>query len=212
MEQIQDKRRLFEIIAAIVTGLGKIVLVDFLGLKLIYIVTAILFWVAYLLIRYVNNSDILRYWGFTTNNFKQSFKKLLPFVLLSVALFAGYGVIFDTMIINWHILPIMLIYPIWGVIQQYLVVGLIAGNLNDLEKYKFSKVSIIVATATLFSIVHYPSITLIVGTFLLAIIYTIAYLKERNLWVLGLFHGWLGCFFYYFVLSRDPFVEVFDKL
>jgi uncharacterized protein len=37
-------------------------------------------------------------------------------------------------------------------------------------------------------------------------------LKERNIYVLGLFHGWLGGFFYYMVLGRDPFLEVFGKV
>ena len=123
----------------------------------------------------------------------------------------SYGFYYETMIISWHIIPILIIYPIWGIIQQYLVVGLVAGNLNDQQKLNIPKIGIIIITSILFSIVHYPSTMLIIGTFLLAIIYTIEYLKERNLWVLGIYHGWLGCFYYYLVLNRDPFIEVFGK-
>jgi uncharacterized protein len=41
----------------------------------------------------------------------------------------------------------------------------------------------------------------------MALIYTMLYIKFRNLWVLGIFHGWLGCFFYFFVLHRDSWLE-----
>jgi hypothetical protein len=51
-----------------------------------------------------------------------------------------------------------------------------------------------------------------IATFFLAAVYGWVYWKERNLYVLGLFHGWLGGIFYYTVLGRDPFVEVFGNL
>ena len=50
------------------------------------------------------------------------------------------------------------------------------------------------------------------GTFILALLYTIVYLRERNLFALGLFHGWLGALFYYTVVGRDPFMEVFGQI
>jgi uncharacterized protein len=50
------------------------------------------------------------------------------------------------------------------------------------------------------------------GTFILALLYGYIYLRSRNLYVLGLFHGWLGALFFYTVVGRDPFAEVFGKL
>ena len=207
-----NKRRLFEITAAALTGLGKIVLIDLLEQKLLFILIACLFWIGYVIWRYRKDTDILTYWGFTKNNFRQSFLRLLPLVLISILGFFLYGYFKNTLILNWHILPILLLYPLWGVIQQYLVVGLVAGNLQDQDKFRMPKWAIVIITAILFSIVHYPSGMLILGTFLLAIVYTIEYLRDRNLWVLGIYHGWLGCFYYFFVLQRDPFVETFGSL
>jgi len=209
---ISDQVRFFEISAAVITGLGKLLFFDVLNMHLVYIILACTFWISYLIYKNNQNKGILKYWGFTRSNFKHSFLKLLPYAIVSVIAFIVYGWVYDTLILNWHILIILLVYPLWGVIQQFLVVGLVAGNLNDQNKIPISKPLIILITACLFSIIHYPFTLLIFATFILAIVYSIEYLKERNLWVLGIYHGWLGCFFYYFVLNRDPFNEVFGMI
>jgi len=117
----------------------------------------------------------------------------------------------DTLNPSWHILPILITYPIWGVIQQFLVIALVAGNLQDLESISIKKPITIFITALIFGAIHYPYNWLIAGTFKLALFYGYVYLKERNVWVLGLFHGWLGGLFFYSVVNRDPFLEVFGK-
>ena len=86
-----------------------------------------------------------------------------------------------------------------------------AGNLNELKRLKLNKKLIILLTAVFFSIVHYPSIWLMVGTFVLALFYGYIYLKAKNIYVLGLLHGWLGALFYYTVVNQDPFADIFLK-
>jgi hypothetical protein len=51
-----------------------------------------------------------------------------------------------------------------------------------------------------------------IGTFVLALIYSTVYLRQRNVYALGIFHGWLGAIFYYTVVARDPFAEVFGAM
>lgn len=51
---------------------------------------------------------------------------------------------------------------------------------------------------------HLPSWKLAAGTFGLGLAYTPLYLHHRNLWPLGLYHGWLGVFYYFWVLERNP--------
>ncbi len=208
LEMPRDKH-LFEIIAAIITGLGKILLMDILQQKLLFILLTCSFWIGYVIWSYRADSNIFNHWGFKKDNFQSQFLQLFPSFLICVGLFFLYGWYFDTLILNWHLLPILLCYPIWGVIQQFLVVGLIASNLKAQNQWSLPNWLIILITAILFGIVHYPFPLLIVGTFLLAIVYTAIYLKDQNLWVLGIYHGWLGAFFYFFVLNRDPFMEVF---
>ena len=136
---------------------------------------------------------------------------MLQFALIAVLACIITGYARNTLNVTWHIIPILLIYPIWGTIQQFLCVGLVAGNLQDM-KNPWQKNIIILATATLFGVVHYPDRWLMAGTFILAVLYSSIYLRTCNVFALGLFHGWLGAFFYYSVVGRDPFIEVFGPL
>ena len=185
---------------------------DYLHWRFPFIVVAIVFWVGYII--YINKEKpgILMYWGFRTDNFNKVLKSVLPFGIISVILFIGIGFYEGTINITWHIIPILILYPIWGIIQQFLLIALTAGNLHDLNGYKLNKGIIIFLSAILFAVIHYPFIWLIFGTFILAIFYGSIYLKERNIYVLGIFHGWLGALFYYTVLDRDPFIETFGKI
>ena len=74
------------------------------------------------------------------------------------------------------------------------MMSLFAGNLQDAECIKLNKPAIAILTALLFAIVHFPYLWLVGGTFILALFYVFVFFKQRNLYVLGLFHGWLGCY------------------
>lgn len=205
-ETTNDTRK-YEIAAVLLTGAGKFVFMDFLQWKLIFIIVSIFGWTAYVLYRSKKSKGILSSWGFRTDNFKQVLKLLLPFGILSIVAFFAVGYFQGTINLTWHIIPILLLYPIWGVIQQFLVIALVAGNLQDMEGNKLNEF-----TALLFGFIHYPYYWLILGTFILALVYGYVYLKARNVYVMGLFHGWLGGLFFYTVVGRDPFAEVFGKL
>lgn len=206
---ISDKIRILEIVAVIFTAIGKFVFMDFLDFRLPFVVLVIVAWSSYIIYRYKQEENILKYWGFRTDNFKKTVKLMLPFAIISIISFIVIGFYQNTLNITWHILPLLITYPIWGSIQQFITIALIAGNLNDLNKRKLNKFSIIFITALLFSIVHFPSIWLMIGTFLLALFYGYIYLKMKNIYAMGIFHGWLGAIFYYTVVNRDPFQEVF---
>ena len=209
---ISDYRRIFEIVAVLLTGVGKFIFMDFLQWKLAFILTAMAGWSIYIIIRQNQVRGILPYWGFRTDNLKTVVRIVLPFGLASVIAFFLVGYQQGTLNLSWHIIPILILYPIWGTIQQFLMIGLVAGNFQDLKKFSVNKITIIFFTALLFAGVHYPNYWLIAGTFLLALFYGYVYLRARNVYALGLFHGWLGGLFYYTVVNRDPFQEVFGKL
>jgi hypothetical protein len=209
---ISNKARIFEITAAILTASGKFIFMDWLGWKFPFIVLAIIGWTAYIIYRNRSTPGILAYWGFRTDNFGKVLKAVLPFAIITVLACVITGLIRGTVNLTWHLIPIMVIYPIWGTIQQFLLIGLTAGNLHDLGRRRLNKTIVISIAAFLFAVVHYPILWLAGATFLLAIFYGSIYLREKNLYVLGLFHGWLGGIFYYFVLGKDPFIDVFGKI
>ncbi|MGZ8536887.1 MAG: CPBP family glutamic-type intramembrane protease [Flavisolibacter sp.] len=185
---------------------------DYLNWRFPFIVAAIVFWVAYIIYRSRKNPGVIKYWGFRTDNFKTVVKKVLPFGIAAIISFIGIGLYQGTINITWHIIPILILYPIWGIIQQFLLIALTAGNMQDYKGTRLHEGFIIFITALLFATIHYPFIWLIIGTFILAVLYGWIYLKERNIYVLGLFHGWLGGLFYYTVLDKDPFLETFGKI
>lgn len=208
-ESISDKRRLLEIAAASITALGKFLFMDYLDWKLFFVLAVLLGWSTYIYFRWKKVNGILRYWGFRTDNLKRVGAKVVPFGVLCIAasIFAGY--LLGTINITWHIVPILLMYPLWGIIQQFLLIGLVAGNLQDMTKIRFSEFVIVLSSAILFSAIHYPSYWLILGTFILAFFYVYTYLRSRNVYLLGLLHGWIGAIFFYSVVGRDPFQEAF---
>jgi hypothetical protein len=210
--KIENRTRVFEIAAVILTGIGKFVLMDLLQMRFVYISAACLFWGGYMIYQANRNKGIIAYWGLSLRNFNKTFLELLPVAILFVGIFVLVGNQLGTNILSWNIIPILLLYPIWGIIQQFIVIGLLAKNLTDLEKPRMPESLIVFITALIFSIVHYPHFLLIIGTFFLALVYTKLYLKERNLIVLGIFHGWLGAFFFYTILERDPWNEVFGMI
>jgi len=208
---ISNGRRNFEIAAVLITGLGRFLFVEFLDLRFFYISSACIFWIVYIFLRKKEIPQILSYWGLTFDNFKKTFLELLPIaVILSVA-FYFIGNKLGTNILNINIIPILLIYPIWGIIQQFIMIGIFARNLKDGDQINLPTAGVVLAAATLFAIVHFPFLILVAATFLLAIVYVSLYFKGRNLLVMGIYHGWIGALFFYTMMARDPFLEVFGR-
>ncbi len=186
---ISNKTRIFEIFAVVLTALGKFLFMDYLNWRLPFIATAIIFWSCYVIYRSKRKPGITKYWGFRTDNFNKVVQIILPFGALCLVIFISVGLYQNTIKITWHIIPILILYPIWGIIQQFLLIALIVGNLQDYKNSTFTRGLIVILSALLFGLIHYPFGWLILGTFILAIFYGLIYLKERNIYALGIFHG-----------------------
>lgn len=204
-----NKFRLFEIFAVLITGLLKFVLMDWINLRAVYICSACIFWVIYIYVKYKNDHGILKYWGFQKNNFIPSFLFLLPFAVISIIGILIYGFIHKSVIMNWHIIPILILYSFWGLIQQFMTAGVISGNLMAIKKINFKKYQIIIITSLIFSLVHYPAPYLMVYTFFMELIFLSVYFKWKNLWSLGIYHGWINSFLLFYVMQRDLWSELF---
>jgi hypothetical protein len=203
-----ERNKPFEILAVLLTGLLKFIFIDWFNLRVFYIGITCLFWIGYVYKRYQSDNTILKSWGFQLKNFRSSFFFLLPFFVLSCTGIILYGLYNHTDILNWHVIPVLLLYPVWGLFQQFIMVGLIAGNLKELRNIKFKNYQIILLTSFLFSLVHYPSVFLMIFTFFMELVFIFTYLKWRNLWSLGLYHGVIATFLLFYVLERDLWLEL----
>lgn len=203
-----DTLRTLEIVAVAATGLLKYIFMDWLNLRAFYIGAACIFWLVYIYKRYRNNNRILQHWGFRKDNFRKTFLFIAPFALLMTAAIVWYGISNNAVFLNWHIIPILIFYPVWGVIQQFLMLSLVAGNLQNLTILKLSHFQIILISSTIFAMVHYPSLPLMIFTFFMEVVFVFAYFKWRNLWSLGLYHGWVASLLLFFVLGRNLWNEL----
>jgi hypothetical protein len=185
----------------------KFLVVDLLDAKFWFIMLAGIFWLGYIFTRIYTDRSVISEWGLGLAGFMQSLKILSIPALVVTIISIWYGLDQEVLIFNWHIIPVMILYPLWGSIQQLLIIALFGGNIYYLENANINKLTIVSLTSILFSVVHYPSLPLMVATFFLAVFYCFLFFRFRNILVLGLFHGWLACIFYFFVMGRDPWLE-----
>jgi membrane protease YdiL (CAAX protease family) len=177
---------------------------EYLDQKGLFIATAAVFWVTYVLVRARRDPAVLREWGFRREN-------LAPATAASVAvLVVVAAAIFCLRLMrNPRWLPrnfwvTLALYPLWGIVQQFLLNGVTARNLSRW----MPPAATAICTAVLFAVAHAPDGALMGLTFVAACIWVPIYLRWRNLWPLGVCHGLLGAVAYYVLLGRDVWLEL----
>ena len=203
---ISRRRRTLEILAILAVVIGRLYFMVELGWRLPFILVVGLGWIGYVWYRTRAEPRLVNYWGLTTDNFRASFLLLLPVALVCVLLFFAYGFYFGTQVVDWSLLLILLLYPLWGAVQQFLALGIFARNLED--GWQRPEWQVVLLTGGLFGLNHYPFPLLMAATFLLGLAYSWLYLRGFNLLALGIYHGWLGGVFFYTVLGRNSFAEI----
>ena len=202
--------RWLEVAAVVATGVLHLVFQS-LGSKGLFIAMASVSWMSCVVWRVRQDSSLWVKWGFHTKNISAAFFWPTVVFVVGVSLMAWYGWANGRTLWQGHIVFLLLLYPLWGILQQFLVQALGVANLMAL----FPKQGWIVALpvgVVLFSLVHYPDgWLLMLATGIMGCLFIPCYLRDRNLWPLGLYHGWLGTFFYLSILGKDPWVEVFGK-
>lgn len=207
-----ERNTYLEIAFLLITVILKFTFNDWLNFKAYFILAVCLFWLVYLYRKYKKYPEIIRIWGFQKKHFKESFLFLLPFAILSISGILIYGFYNHSDIFNWHVGPIFFLYPIWGLIQQFMIIGLVVGNLMAMKFIKLKNYQIALVASLLFGLVHYPSSFLMIYAFIMEMLFIMVYLKWRNLWSLALFHGWISGFLLFYVLERDLLIELLEGL
>ncbi len=196
-----------EVLAVMMTGILHLVFQS-LGAKGLFIALASISWIGYIGWRVGQDSSLWAKWGFHTKNLSSAFVWPTVIFMVGVSLMAWYGWANGRTLWQGHVLFLLLLYPLWGILQQFLVQALGVANLMTLFPKQGGMVALPVGVL-LFSLIHYPDGLLIVATGVMACFFIPCYLRDRNLWPLGLYHGWLGTFFYLWVLGKDPWIDVF---
>ncbi len=207
-ESLRGRR--FELTAAAVTAAGKFILADWLELRLPYTVGAIAFWVAYVVLRHKANPTVLKRWGFR----KEGARESAAFSGLALLVGGGFCVVYAVLggdpIVNWNLALILLLYPAWGLIQQFLLVALLADNVMALRGERSQEFVVVMFSALLFSAIHFPETDLMIATFFLGAATTLIFFRTRNIWMIGVLHGWFASLFYFLVMGYDPLAPMLE--
>lgn len=202
---------IFELAGILVTAALKFIIMDWLNMVAFYVTGTSFFWIAYIIYRAVRDPEITDMWGFRKEGFSQTLIFLLPFIVMVIAASLILGEVNTSVnILNWRFIPVLFLYPLWGLFQQYIMLVLIAGNLTGLEKVSLKRYQVILVTSLLFSLIHYPSLILMAFTFVMELIFLLAWFRWRNLLALGLSHGVIATFLLFYILERDLWIELFE--
>jgi uncharacterized protein len=202
------RRAAYEVAAVAATALLHPVFVDVLHQRAAFVGLALAGWTSYLCWRVRREPDALQALGLRREGFGPAFSATSVFSLVTLA---AMGMIAQTqhpLAFRWEMVVLLVLYPVWGLFQQLLVQGIFVRTVAGLGTGNWPKIAATVLAAFLFAAVHLPDAALAGATCALGAVFTLIYLRWRNIWPLGLYHGWLGVFFYYWVLRRDPWMDM----
>ena len=195
-----------EVFAVVATGLLYFVFKYFKA-RSVFIICAVCFWIVFIYYRAKNDSSVMNEWGFRGKNFASCFLRATLLAVPILAAMAGFAASRGRLTFPAHAWILLALYPIWGIIQQFLVQALVVRNVAK-SALAMSPATIVLFGATVFAMAHLSNLRLLIATFALGLVFVPLYLRYRNLWSLGLYHGWLGTFFYFWVLHRDPWIKL----
>ncbi|MFC1461546.1 lysostaphin resistance A-like protein [Verrucomicrobiota bacterium] len=171
----------------------------------IYNLVAAILWGCYVLFRMVRTPSITRVWGFRRANFVSALTVAVLFAVPACAVMIWYGVWKGNWPIPATFWVLLVVYPVWGLGQQFALQALITKNLRGMV----SRVPMrAVAAGVVFSVSHFPNFLLMALTLPAGIAFTWIFEKKRNIWAIGLMHGLMGALAYYLVLGKDPGAEI----
>lgn len=145
-------------------------------------------------------NESLRELGLSTAYFWTAFRLLFFPVVLCSLLLLLMGYLSRSLHRSTHFEVNLVIVPLWGIVQQYVLQGFIYRRVRMLmvddrslkrpmdQQVRYA----ILVTAAIFAFVHLPNLTLSLLTFTAALLWSWVYERAPNLWVLGFSHGLLS--------------------
>jgi len=198
------RRAIGEIAAVISTGAVYLVFENALNLKLPFLVVCVLGWGIYAG-RRLRDPQTRRDWGIRSDTLAPS----------AIACGIFYGVVAGAILAwrawkGWIEIPpstaiVFLVYPVWGLCQQFFVQSLVAGNL---DRIGVPRLAIVPVAAILFGLAHWPDWELMGLCAGAGLAWTSIFLRFPNLIPIALTHAWLGTLTYLMVLERNPLREM----
>lgn len=199
-----SQRALLEMGAVALTGVGHLA-ASSQGLSGAYIPAVIVGWGGYVGYRAATEPGYLGELGLTRERLGPAFRDASLVAAGALAGMAAVGAAQGSLRVDASMLPLLVLYPAWGLTQQVLVQGMLTRHLDAAG---LPAVAVVPIAAVAFGSVHVPNWPLVGTTTVLSGAFVSLYLRDGNVWPLGLYHGVLGTAFYVWVLDRDPWREL----
>jgi hypothetical protein len=197
-------RSTLEVSAAGLTAALHFVFYEILPGRGAFIVVTILAWLIYVASRIRREPSSLHEFGLSKRGLRGSSVASAVVLIVGASFCILVGLGRATLRFTPDMLILALLYPLWGLEQQLLVQGMVVRNLVP----RFSTAAVAAVAGVLFGLVHLPHLALAIATAVVGAVFALIFLRWRNIWALGVCHGWLGVFFYFWVLGRDPWLQI----
>jgi len=156
-------------------------------------------WAIYLAARLRRDPGALRRWGLRADNVWPAARETAAVALPLAAAMTAFGFARGHLPPPQGFWPILVLYPAWGLAQNFLLNAMLARNLRTVLPERL----VVALGAVLFSLSHAPDLEVMALTLLVAPLWLVLYRRHPNLWVLGVAHGVLGTLAFFAVLGRN---------
>lgn len=197
MSRRQDR---LELGAAIATALIHVLPLERFYPEVLEIVVIVAAWVAYLVYLLARDRPRLSVMGFQRAGLVASTRVSAALLVLACAGMAAWGITHETFRFSPNMLILLALYPAYGLVQQWLIQGVVARQLSQ----RVPAWATVLMTAIIFGLLHVPDTLAAIATFVLGLALTPIYLRHRNVWALGVVHGWLAIPMYFWIAGVDP--------
>jgi membrane protease YdiL (CAAX protease family) len=199
-----ERRSILEVGAAILTAVAHFYFYAAEHGRAAFLIATVVAWSAYITIQIVRDRRNLTAFGLSKDGLRET--TIAASIVFGVGALGclAIGLGKHHLTFNTHMLPVALLYPAWGVVQQLLVQAMVVRNLTR----RLPAPVVVAIAAVLFGVVHLPYLPLAAGTAALGAVFALIFIRYGNVIPLGICHGWLGVLFYFWVLHRDPWQEL----
>ena len=203
---IEKNRSILEVSAVLLTAVLHFGCYGVTALRPWFVAAVMLGWGGYVALRLRRDPQALRRWGLSRDRLGRSLAVLSPPALISVGAMAAFAAWQGSLSMSLEVLLLVVLYPVWGVVQQFLLQSIFADNLRRIGPLQDRPALVVLSTAVLFGCIHWPYPALMVATTVMGLVFTAAFLRHRQIWSLGLLHGVLGGLFYCWVLGQEAWL------
>jgi len=198
-----DARAVAEMGAVVLTGVGHLAASE-AGVSNLYVPVVVVGWGGYLGARAATEPGFLAGLGLTGADLGRSARDTALLSAGAALAMGVYGAANGSLRVDPSFVPLLVLYPAWGLTQQILVQGFVTRHLDAAG---LPALAVVPLSAATFGSVHLPNLPLAAATTVLGGAFAGLYLRNRTVWPLGVAHGALGTLFYVWVLDRDPWAE-----